>query len=153
MASSEVLEKLLDEFGQRAGLDRLRLDKDGICALAFDDRVLLHVAATDDPDDAVLYVALGPVPPGRELELFRRMLEGNLAAGEGGSTLGLDPSSGALMLRRVQVARMSAGQFEHLIEQVAEEALAWLDLLRASQPETPTEPAAGNSLATAMLRA
>src|SRR3954466_3205797 len=138
MASDEALARLLAEFGRGAGIDGLRLDAEGICALAFDERVLLHIAATGPPETAILYASLGALPPGGgEAALYHRMLEANLAAGNGGSTLALDPAGAPILPRPAAVARLSPTQFGALIEQVAEEALAWLDLLRPGGAETP----------------
>jgi hypothetical protein len=147
MGETGSLARLLAEFGRSTGLGDLGLGDDGICALSFDDHLVLHIAPDARPGAAALYVKLGDaVPEGRQQGVYRRMLEANLSSGPQGSSLALDERDGSpVLIQRAMVEHMPYPEFERMVEGLVGSAEAWIEALEASAAlaDEPVAPGAG----------
>jgi hypothetical protein len=142
MAAQEALAALVGEFAQRTGMGELPLDGNGIAALAVDGRFVLHMATDDAQGDLVLYAPLGRVRDDERLGVWRRLLEFNPSA-PGGTSLGLDPGSGeVLLVCRRSLAALDYATFERGIESFIATAGAWAQELAAGAAAEPAAPAA-----------
>jgi hypothetical protein len=140
MSESAALEGLLGELARKTGVERLALDKDGVCAIEVDGRFVLHVAAGDAPDEAMLYVRLGDIREDQQLAFYRRMLEANA----GGTSLALDEATGAaLLVRRTRLEGMGYPAFERLIEDTTAAAEGWIKEFETALGVAPTSRRAG----------
>jgi hypothetical protein len=148
MAEHAALARLLAEFGRTSGIGSLALDASGVCALAFDGEVIIHLAAEAD-DAALLYVAVGqPVPEPLQAAMYRRFLEANARGGGPRAVrLALDPRDGApLLCCPIAADRLSYAEFEAALLWLADAAETWSAELRS--PPAAASGAADGALAS-----
>lgn len=73
----QTLIALVSELGQHLGLNALRLDETGGCALEFDQRHTLSLQYRETENELWLYVDLGAVRE-RTADSYERLLQANL---------------------------------------------------------------------------
>lgn len=97
----EHINRLLADFGDALGLDRLSLDEKGYCCLGFDDW-LVNIEAVADSALVLLYTSVGVLPADAAPEIYRSLLDANyFFQGTAGATVGLDLAAGTVALTRV----------------------------------------------------
>ncbi len=134
MQTLAVASKLVAELGLRIGIADLALDDGGIAALSVDGAYVLHIAADSENEAIVLYALLGPVRDEDRLAIWRRLLEHNPSAAAG-SSLGLDPASGEVILvGRHRLGHLDRHGFERAIETFMTVAGTWHRELSAGPP-------------------
>lgn len=134
MAKDGLLAGLLAEYARSVGLGRVATDADGLAALSFDDRLVVHLAPGEEPDTAVLYARVGAaVPEGRRAAAHRLMLEANLLGDTlGGGALALDERDGGpVLVHRTRLSGMDGAEFGRLVERFVDAAEAWTEGLAA----------------------
>lgn len=128
MSGRQDLAQLVADLGRSMGLPGLRLDEDGLVALAFDGRLVLHIGHEPATDLAVLYIELPAPCGGREPgTLERALLEANLTAAEtGGASFALHPETGRpFLVRRLPAPGLALPEFEAMVRDLLDAAEAW----------------------------
>ncbi len=148
MQTLAIVSKLVAQLGRRIGIDGLALDATGVAALSVDGGYVMHIAADSQNESFVLYAALGVVPDDGRLAVWRRLLEYNPSAADG-SSLGLEPSTGeVLLVCRHGLAGLDQHGFERAVESFMTTAAAWARELSAGPtiPEAVDDAAMRGSL-------
>jgi hypothetical protein len=125
--------ELLGDYAQLTGLTELRFDSNGCARLVFANSVAVDLEVDDAANCIQVYSVLGPVPPGENEALYRRLLEANLFGRETqGSALSIDPVQNELLLcERVEVADASPAQMVEQLESFAGVALHWREAVKS----------------------
>jgi hypothetical protein len=98
----------VDELARQLGLDAGRIVAGEAILLRGMVFHLVHGGAAD-PEGLGLFIQLGPVPSGGELEFLQTLLEHNVSSPTHGGTYGLMPGTGTVVLRmRVDLAKSPA---------------------------------------------
>ena len=141
---------LLGQLGERLGMDGLRADEQGYCALSIDDGWVLHLALVPERQCVQCMAELGALPAQGREDTLARMLHANaLFAGTDGATLGLDAARGTGVLsRELALAGLDLVAFEDALERFVLQAERWTQWLRqagerAAAPAPAPAPATG----------
>lgn len=127
-----ALQGVLDELGNKVGLGSLTLDAHGVCALAVDGRLVVHLAVDEGEGRAVVYATLGNLPPGEREALLTGMLQANAT---GWAVLALEPASGQpVLIHRFAVRDVDRSTLELLLEQFIAAAGDWQTALASRAP-------------------
>ncbi len=142
MSRHRTLRGLVHGLGHSLGMKRLELDEEGVCALSFDERIIVHIAAAEPGGTAMFYAPLGTIPSSRKAELHERMLAANFQVAAHNLTLSLDGGGAPVLLSHTRVEHLSNAEFEQVVTHFVEAAETWLRELEASPaPEAAaTEP-------------
>jgi hypothetical protein len=136
MTGKAALAGLLASYTRLAGIPAPVPDAQGVAALSFDDRLVLHFAPDSDADAAVLYVPLGdPLPDSDDAGVERQMLQANLLGDTtGGGALAFDEREGRpVLVHRTRLSGMSAAEFGQLVARLVDAAEVWSDRLDAAR--------------------
>jgi hypothetical protein len=137
--SDERCTGLLARLGRELGVAGLAFDAGtGTCALVFERRITVHVAAERGDEAMLLFSTLGGLDPRQQPELVATVLRGNyLWRGTAGATLSMDPVHDvALLAQRLPVDGLTAATLEQRLGNFVEAALAWMQRL-AESPRAP----------------
>jgi hypothetical protein len=134
--------QLLAAFGKTLTLDGLALGEDDTCVLLFDDDLAVTIELDEPEARLVFSVFLDKLSEEGAEPLLRELLAANLYwLGTGGATIGLQKSTGALMLVQARaVIAFDDAAFEHLID----DSLRTAERLRARISAHKTGLAAAN---------
>jgi hypothetical protein len=138
--------QLLQELGQRIGLDGLALDEDGHASLGLDE-IFVSLDVQEEADQLLLSAPLGQ-PGGDRAALYGRMLDANfLGTGTGGATLARSPGNGTIMLwQALPREELEISRFEQRLQSFVDVAEAWAAGIREAAdgadvgPPTDTAP-------------
>lgn len=144
------LQDLLDEYARAIGLNSLQLDENGRCGLWFDDKFSVTIEYSPENEAVVFFSELGGIPPDRELELCRLLLEANHFWRHTGGlgTLSLAPENPehpesprvVVMLYQTPLQVLDSGTFQSRLNDFADTAEAWMDYLAQGQESPYYEP-------------
>lgn len=139
-----MLQRLLDSL-PRLGMQKIQVNEEGVCALTFDDKIILNLEYNGELDLLTLYCRLGVIAPDRVGAVYPLLLEANvLWAGTGGATLGVIPADLSVVLAYQERAGAIDGQrFETLLSGLVDVAEFWTKLIEDS-PQTTPEPSVGD---------
>jgi hypothetical protein len=112
--------QLLAAFGKTLTLDGLALGEDDTCVLLFDDDLAVTIEFDAPEARLVFSMFLDKLSEENSEPLLRELLAANLYwLGTGGATVGLQKSSGALMLVQASpVTTLDDSAFERLVEEL-----------------------------------
>jgi hypothetical protein len=118
--------QVLGEFGSSLGLKGLDLDKDGHCALRFDD-LRVHLEMLGSKQQVLLHCCLGAVPANPDAAYYARLLHGNhFFAKTAGATIGVHAESGSIDMAMVlDGERLTLAGFERALEAFVNTSQAW----------------------------
>ncbi len=95
------LASALAELGDRLGIGVIKLDQNGGCLLAFDDKLVVDIEQATDTPGFHLTATVGPVPGHEREAVFAELLEANLQGrGTGSACLALDADLDEIVLSR-----------------------------------------------------
>jgi hypothetical protein len=120
---------LLERLGTELGMEGLSFDAaTGTCALVFEQRLTVHLAADRGDEALLLFSTLGGLDPRQQPELAVTVLRGNyLWQATAGATLSLDPEHDvALLALRLPVEGLAAAAVEQRLSAFVEAAFAWM---------------------------
>lgn len=124
-----ALQGVLDELGDKLGLGPLALDANGVCALAVDGRLVVHLAVDEGEDRAVVYAPLGSLPTVEREAVLTAMLQANAT---GWAVLALEPDSGQpVLIHRFALRDVDRSALELLLERFIATAGDWQTALAA----------------------
>ncbi len=134
-----MIDTMLADFGNRNGLDDLRLDDNGICRLVVDD--VLDVDIELYGDQVSFFAVVGPmdsVGPG----MLRMMMGANLVGEDtGDATLAVDEISESVVLcRRLPADGLTYPAFERALEGFLQGFRRWRQELGGHVPADDMEP-------------
>ena len=117
---------VLREFGETIGIPQLGLNDDRLCTLSFDD-VIANLELSDDGTILTCYLWIAEVGAERRAEIALALADANyLFAGTHGATLGMNRSSGDLVLcAQFQDATLTRKSFEQSLENLVNLAQSW----------------------------
>ena len=125
--SLAVMENLLAEFGAAIGIPGLQPDEDHRCNIMIDDVAVSFELGKGD-ESLYIYSLLGPVPEGDVDAAYAALLHANTSfEGTRGSTLGIDPQTGGIVLireERLEFLRLPG--FESIVEGFVDIAEGWM---------------------------
>lgn len=78
------LESILKEYGKSMHVDKLQLDKSGLCTILINDNFLVTFEKSLDREGFYVYAKIGNLSPSNEKEVALMVLEGNLFGKETG---------------------------------------------------------------------
>ncbi|MFY0478496.1 type III secretion system chaperone [Achromobacter marplatensis] len=134
---------LISLFGERSGVP-LALSDAGTLALQFADGVVLNLENAEQDGALHLYVVVGEDPHEDDARLlaYSAMLQANVFCHEtAGGTLGLDDSTGDLMLtRRIDLAVADVEYLSEAIEMLVAAAGQWKTRLSAPMEAEDSVP-------------
>ncbi|MFC7207416.1 type III secretion system chaperone [Comamonas endophytica] len=138
---SRCFEKALHEFGHRMGLDGLRLDEQGHCALRF-DAVHVHLQLLDDEEQVLCYCPLGRLDDQAQPAMAWEMLHaGFLYRHTGGASLSRDKESGECLLScLIEGAHITVNGLEARMTLLVNTAELWMHRLHSAAPPPPRKP-------------
>ena len=148
--SLAVMEGVLADFGAAIGISDLRLDEDRRCNLMIDDVAVSFELGKDD-ESLYIYSLLGPTPNRDADALHVALLHANYSfEGTRGSTLGIDPQSGAIVLMREErLEFLRLANFESVVEEFVDVAERWMQRIASGDFEvTGTAPAEESTAST-----
>lgn len=133
----DALNALLAPLGQRLGIDGLRADDSGYCALSIDQAFVLHLVHVEARDSVQCMAELGPLPRQGRATLMAELLHANaLLAGTDGATLALDVARDvALLCRELPLPGLDFVAFERALESFVLQVDRWTARLRAAAAE------------------
>ena len=135
-------QEILGAFARQVGIDDLAFE-DGHCALAI-DKIVINIEH-DAPRDRLLLYSLIGMPGGDLAASYRAILRANyLGVETKGTTLGLRPDDGALVLSQFLPATVDLPGFEATLQNFLEVTEAWtarLPELGAAAPASSPSPA------------
>jgi len=141
---SHRFETTLQEFGHGIGLEGLRLDAQGHCALRF-DAVHVHLQVLDEDEQVLCYAPLGRLDAQTQPAMAWELLDaGYLFRHTGGASLSRDRETGQCLLScLLEGAHVTAHAFEARMTWFVNTAELWMQRLQgaASSPPGPTENA------------
>lgn len=124
--------------GELSELEQITALSGDTWALVFSDEQLLTVEATDRPGVLALSVILGPVPQGREQQLYETALSVNLLWRDtDGLRLGLAGSGGDMVLSREVTVTGVAGLTDAILA-LRTFAAGWRTLAHSAAPDDPS---------------
>ena len=118
---------VLCQFGDKIGIQNLKLDEDDNCQLSIDERMLVNVQLDSERGELVLFTVLGQLTDANRLEICETLLEANLFwNGTDGATVGLDRADGLLFLcNKTPLDRLILEHFETLLERFINTTEDW----------------------------
>ena len=148
--SLAIMESFLEEFGDAIGIPGLRPDEERRCNLMIDDVALSFELGMRD-DSLLIYSLLGPAPDGDAQAAYAALLHANYAFAEtGGSTLGIDPRTGGIVLvREERLESLRLARLESVVEEFVDVAERWMKRIdsgdlgaqpAAAPPQAPPSP-------------
>ncbi|MDE0365564.1 MAG: type III secretion system chaperone [Gammaproteobacteria bacterium] len=153
--SLAVMENLLAEFGAGIGIPDLRPDEEHRCNLMIDDVAVSFELGKGD-ESLYIYALLGPVPEGDEGAVYAALLHANYSfEGTRGSTLGIDPQTGGIVLiREERLESLRLPGFESIVEEFVDVAEGWMKRIDSGdfKPQTAESQADSISLQEGMMR-
>ena len=153
--SLAVMENLFAEFGAAIGIPDLQPDEGHRCNIMIDDVAVSFELGTGD-ESLYIYSLLGPVPEGDEGAVYAALLHANyLIEGTRGSTLGIDPRSGGIVLiREERLESLRLAGFESIIEEFVDVAERWMKRIDSGdfKPQPAESQAESTSSQEGMMR-
>lgn len=121
MALFELVNEHLRVFAEKAGLDELGLDDDGVCALAFgegDEQMQVNVEVLPEENRALFHARVGDLGRDPSTGALMSLLDLNLySIGTNGGALGVDPETGeAILTFAWYFDDLDYSRFEKLLE-------------------------------------
>lgn len=148
---SHRFETTLQEFGDCIGLESLRLDEQGHCALRF-DAVHVHLQLLGEDEQVLCYAPLGRLDAETQPALAWELLDaGYLFRHTGGASLSRDRDTGQCLLScLLEGAHVTVHAFEARMALFVNTAEHWMQRLEsaASSPQGPT----GNALPQQLMQ-
>jgi hypothetical protein len=137
MATRAQVDKALTEFGGSAGIAGLALDETDSCSLLINDDIQIDLQLDEAGGRLVLESVLGALPEARASATLLRLLHGNrLGIATNGGTLALGPANEIVLLRELRPAALDGPTLVRAIEQQAESARDWRQVLEDAPAET-----------------
>lgn len=139
--SQAVMEGVLADFGAAIGIPDLRLDEDRRCNLMVDDVAVSFELGRGD-ESLYIYSRLGPTPDGDVDALLTALLHANYSFEDTrGSTLSIDPQTGAIVLTREErLEFLRLGTFESVVETFVDVAERWMHRIQSGEFEAQGAP-------------
>lgn len=117
---------IADGLAVNFGIDGLEFGDDGTITLQIDERLLLSLALTAEPEGLILFAPLTGEPVSSPALLRRALLGNFLWQATGGATLSVEPKGGQLVLQQqVPLAGLDYPAFAALLQTFIEQAEAW----------------------------
>ncbi len=125
--SLDHFQQLLKMFGENIGVPQLHAQRQGLCSLRFDDRVIIDLEYNEKQNAFLLSSLVGVLKAEESRQFYDELLEANLLwGGTNGSTIGVDPASLAVFLcYQEQLQGVSLEQFQSSIKRFSDMALFW----------------------------
>lgn len=135
----QTMNALLGQLGQQLGIEGLKADEQGYCALSIDQVWVLHLAHVETRSCIQCMAELAPLPHDGRPALLAELLQANaLLAGTDGSTLGLDAERDWVVLsRELPLAGLDFVSFEHTLELFVRQAERWMAYLHRAGGGAP----------------
>jgi hypothetical protein len=151
MALFELVNEHLRVFAEKAGLEELGLDEDGVCALAFgegEEQMQVNVEVLPEENRALFHARVGDLGRDPSPEALLTLLDLNLySIGTNGGALGLDAETGeAILTFAWYFDDLDYSRFEKLLETTYAAATyvrSALPAAGAKHKPAPTMPAPG----------
>ncbi|MCY3622470.1 MAG: type III secretion system chaperone [Gammaproteobacteria bacterium] len=147
--SLATMTSLLAEFGAAVGIPDLKPDAELRCNMMFDDVAVSFELGADD-ESLYVYSLVGTVAEADTALAYPALLRANYAFEDtAGSTFGLDPRSGGIVLIRAErLETLRLARLEALVEDFVNVAERWAEHIRRreydagaargdDEPETP----------------
>lgn len=117
---------ILREFGSKIGISQLALNDERLCTLSFDE-IIANLELSDDGATLSCYLWIAEVSADRRAEIALAIADANyLFAGTHGATLGMNRSSGDLVLSaQLPDATLTLKGFEQSLENLVNLAQNW----------------------------
>lgn len=144
--SLTTMQSVLSEFGASIGIPDLEPDAEYRCNLMFDD-VAVSFELGAGEERLYIYALLGPVPETGAEAVYADLLRANYVLDDtGGSTLGVDPETGGIVLIRTErLDALRLGTFETVVQDFVDAAERWMQRLErgevGAEPDAPAEDA------------
>ncbi len=137
--SLTTMQNVLSEFGTSIGIPGLEPDAEHRCNLMFDD-VAVSFELGAGEESLYIYALLGPVPETGAEAVYADLLRANYVLDDtGGSTLGVDPETGGIVLiRSERLDALRLGTFETVVQDFVDAAERWMQ--RIEKGEFGAEP-------------
>lgn len=137
---SGFFKDILEEFGQRLGIEGLRLDDHGHCALRF-DAVHVHLQLLDDDERVVCYAPLGRLDADTQPTMAWELLHaGYLFQQTGGASISRDRDTGQCLLScLLEGAHITVNAFQARMTLLVNTAELWMHRLQSPAPSVPGE--------------
>jgi hypothetical protein len=126
---------LLRHLAETAALPGLAFDDDGLAALAFASGVNLTLKHLPEDDALIAFSVIGTLDVDRRDEMMPVLLRANrFWRGTGGATLSLDDDTPprVIIAARWPVATLTPAHFVEAVEQLADTAADWREVLAAT---------------------
>ncbi|MCY4155774.1 MAG: type III secretion system chaperone [Gammaproteobacteria bacterium] len=141
---SRNFDNLLAELGAAIGIPELCANEDNICKLLFDE-VAVSLELCEDNESFYICCALGQAGPDANPAQLAALLDANyLFSGTGGATLGVDKTSGSIvMIRSERLSALRQPQFLAVLEEFVNLAEFWqarlLEPFTSAEQDAPTD--------------
>ena len=147
------LNHLLEVFGQRLGIGKLKFNDNGVCRLVFDEKFDTDIEMTDDGSAFYIYAVVGKAPGEDNTAFYKELLAANLFGhGTGNGSLALDTARNEILLsRRFSQDLTDVNLFAFEVEKFVNHLELWTDRLRKNRVGQPA-PAQPVNLPTQAFR-
>ena len=136
MPAYGVVKNLVSRLGSKIGLSNLSLDKDGVCSLVFDEKIVVNMECEDESNRLVFYSSVAKPEEDDSIKLFHGALEKNMQFHEQGElALGFDEQEKALtLMEAISTSELEYPQFEEHLRKFVDAAEVLMDT-----PPRPSE--------------
>lgn len=134
------LQDFLDDLGESIKMPNLRIDQDGYCCLAFDEKLNVHMQVNRKTSNLIFFAEIGTVHECDKLQAYTALLEANSKLSSlSGATLGFDKSKDMVTLAYQEpMKNFDSVSFQGFLKTFVELAEAWMaklvDIQHTSMP-------------------
>lgn len=130
------LNSLIQELGQRLGMDGLALDENHSCRLLFDGKIAVQIEKADD-DEFFIHSVVDRIPSEGQAACFEALLDANfLCQKTGHAFFSIDKTDGEILLQqRFSSAGTDAQAFVNELEIFVNVVESWMESLAADPGE------------------
>lgn len=125
------LQHLLDGYGKERGLSALNVDESGICRVVINDSLVISIEKSFYRKGFFFYAIVGSIPIGRECEVSKMAMQGNLFGKETGTaSLGfLENMQDLILFEYLEEDGVDLALFEEKFNTFTECLVYWVNKL------------------------
>ncbi|HQU08661.1 MAG TPA: type III secretion system chaperone [Opitutales bacterium] len=141
-----TFEELLLQLGPKLGIEALKVNEQGQCPLAFNNKYQLFLEKGTEDGACYVYGALCPIPQHGRLELYDLLMGSQLmGVATGGGSFASSPQLGRVLMYRVfDLNESSFEAFLKAFEKFLNAYARWVDSLEKSfKANPPTDQPSG----------